>query len=257
MTGLQYGKSARPLTLGRRILTTHPRSRQTVEFLRFLLGRTLQWSNVPCLNTCSATNIGASSIVAVHGLNGDAYNTWTTDKSKVFWLGDGSLLPGAIKNARILTFGYNANVTSLLGSTSSNRILQHAQTLVAQLEADRAALAYSASRIAKNIAHIHSIYVSTYAIIFLGTPHNGSSKANLARIGQRMIKALVPPRVLDTEGQLLDALQEDSETLQNITDQFTPLMKQFHIYFFWEQEKTDMGTTKGCVNLPIQFQSIR
>jgi hypothetical protein len=74
------------------------------------------------------------SIVAVHGLNGDPYKTWTT-KSGVFWLKD--LLPIDIKNARILTFGYNANTTSFMGSTSSDRILQHAQTLVAQLNADR------------------------------------------------------------------------------------------------------------------------
>ena len=106
--------------------------------LKSLLGRILQWSNTPSPNTYLATNPGASSIVAVHGLNGDAYNTWTTEKSKVFWLGDSNLLPKAIRNARILTFGYNANVTSLLGTTSSDRILQHAQTLVAQLEADRA-----------------------------------------------------------------------------------------------------------------------
>ncbi len=42
-----------------------------------------------------------------------------------------------MRNARILTWGYNAKVTSLLGNTSSDRILNHAQTLVAQLEADR------------------------------------------------------------------------------------------------------------------------
>jgi hypothetical protein len=48
------------------------------------------------------------------------------------------MLPKALRTARILTFGYNANVTSLLGSTSSDRVLQHAQTLVAELVADRA-----------------------------------------------------------------------------------------------------------------------
>jgi hypothetical protein len=77
------------------------------------------------------------SIVAVHGLNGDPYKTWTT-KSGTLWLNDNDLLPKAVKNSRILTFGYNANATSFMGSTSSDRILQHAQTLVAQLEADRA-----------------------------------------------------------------------------------------------------------------------
>lgn len=118
-------------------------------------------------------------IVAVHGLNGDAYNTWTT-KVGTCWLKDSKLLPKAVKNSRIMTFGYNANATSFMGSTSSDRILQHAQTLVAQLEADRAladasrrplifichslggiivkrALAYSASRTSKKIAHLHSI----------------------------------------------------------------------------------------------------
>lgn len=58
-----------------------------------------------------------------------------------------------------------------------------------------------------------------------------------------MIDALVPSKVWDTSGQLLDALQEGSETLQNITDMFAPLMRRFRIYFFWEQEKTNFGTT--------------
>ena len=48
------------------------------------------------------------------------------------------MLPKVLPHARILTWGYNANVTALLGSASADRIMQHAQTLVAQLEADRA-----------------------------------------------------------------------------------------------------------------------
>lgn len=108
------------------------------------------------------------------------------------------------------------------------------------------ALAYSASRTSKNIEHLHSIFVSTYAILFLGTPHNGSDKAKLARIGQNAQRPRAE-KVWDTDSQLLNALQEGSETLQNITDQFAPLMKQFHIYFFWEQEKTDLGYTRDYV----------
>jgi len=83
--------------------------------------------------------------------------------------------------------------------------------------------------------------------LFLGTPHDGSSKAKLASTGRRMIGALIPSKIVDTEGQLLDALQEGSEVLQNITDLFAPLMKDFHIFFFWEQEKTNMGLTQDYV----------
>ena len=79
----------------------------------------------------------AHSIVAVHGLNGDPLRTWTTEGSEKLWLKDPSLLPSNLKNSRILTYGYNAMVTAVLGKTSSDRILQHAQTLVAELVADR------------------------------------------------------------------------------------------------------------------------
>jgi protein SERAC1 len=62
-----------------------------------------------------------------------------------------------------------------------------------------------------------------------------------------MVAALSPSKVVDTDGQLLDALEEGSETLQNVTDMFVPLMKNFHIFFFWEQLKTDLGFTKDYV----------
>ena len=90
--------------------------------------------------------------------------------------------------------------------------------------------------------------MSTYAVLFLGTPHMGSDKAKLASTGRRMIDAMVPSKVFDTDGQLLEALKEGSETLQNVTDMFAPLMKNFRIYFFWEQEKTDFGTTMKYVS---------
>jgi hypothetical protein len=111
------------------------------------------------------------------------------------------------------------------------------------------ALAYSASRTAKNIEHLHSVFVSTYAVLFLGTPHNGSNKAKLAMIGQSMLDALVPSKICDTNDQLLAALEEGSETLQNTSDQFAPLMRYFCIYFFWEQEKTDLKFKRDYVSV--------
>jgi hypothetical protein len=83
--------------------------------------------------------------VAIHGLNGDAFKTWTTteydsrsNSAQINWLSHPDLLPRYLPTARILTWGYNANISSMKGKqTSSDRILQHAQTLVAQLSADR------------------------------------------------------------------------------------------------------------------------
>ena len=77
------------------------------------------------------------SVVAVHGLNGHPFTTWTTKGSEKMWLKDPDLLPSHLQNSRVLTYGYNAMVTAVLGKASSDRILQHAQTLVAELVADR------------------------------------------------------------------------------------------------------------------------
>jgi hypothetical protein len=79
-----------------------------------------------------------SSIIAVHGLGGDAIKTWTYDPGNICWLSHPNFLPKFIKNARILSWGYNANISTFGGKqTSSDRILGHAQTLVSQLQADR------------------------------------------------------------------------------------------------------------------------
>ncbi|PGH29677.1 hypothetical protein GX50_07562 [[Emmonsia] crescens] len=209
-------------------------------------------------------------IVAVHGLNGNAMMTWTARPENICWLNHPDFLPKYIQNARVLAWGYNANVSSTTGPTSSNRILQHAQTLVHQLEADRdledadarpiiflchslggiivkRAIAYSASRKAPALAHIQSIYTSTYAILFFGTPHHGSSKARLLGSLQKVVRLAIPSAVANFENSLVDALKEQSETLQNINDQFAPLMAEFRIYFFWEQEKTDLKYTNDYI----------
>lgn len=55
-----------------------------------------------------------------------------------------------------------------------------------------------------------------------------------------LVQKITPSKFIDTNGELLEALQPQSETLQNITDMFVPLMRNFRIYFFWEQEKTDL-----------------
>jgi hypothetical protein len=103
------------------------------------------------------------------------------------------------------------------------------------------------SRTAAKISHLHSIYTSTYSILFFGTPHSGSRKAQLAASLQKLASLTTPKKLLESDSNLLCALEEDSEILQNITDQFAPLMTRFHIFFFWEQERTDLKYTKDYI----------
>lgn len=77
-------------------------------------------------------------IVFVHGLNGHPKNSWTSkDGAGCFWPVD--LLPEVLApfRPRILTYGYNANVTAFTDGTSRDSILSHAETLASNLAANR------------------------------------------------------------------------------------------------------------------------
>jgi hypothetical protein len=205
----------------------------------------------------------------VHGLNETNISAWldkSNPENEVLWLRD--LLPKAVQTARVLSVGYNAYVSPDNGTGSFDRIQQYAQTLVAELQADRSlegcshrpiifichglggilvkkALAYSSTRTSKNVVHLHSIFTSTFAILFFGTPHNGMHRGDW----------FIPDNAGTSQGfgeshdrsQLLSAVEEDSEALQMISDHFAPLMKQFHIFFFWEQVPTKFGNRTGFV----------
>lgn len=66
--------------------------------------------------------------MAVHGLGGDASDTWTHPKSKAFWIKD--FLPKQIPDARIMTFGYNA---ALAFGQSTAEVTDCAKSLLSSL----------------------------------------------------------------------------------------------------------------------------
>jgi hypothetical protein len=187
-------------------------------------------------------------------------DAWTDPDTEVLWLRD--LLPTAIRVVRVLTFGYDASASSFYSGGSADRIQQHAQTLVADLQADRSlenclqrpiifichglggilvkkALAYSSTRTSKYVEHLYSIFLSTFALLFFGTPHNGTDKAGWLVLPHN--KGFRHQARSYEESQLLLSVENGSEALQMITDQFAPLMKQFHIFFFWEELQTKFG----------------
>jgi hypothetical protein len=77
-----------------------------------------------------------SSIVAIHGLNGHREKTWTA-KNGVNWLRDANMLPAYIPNARIMSWGYNANTHSTKELSSAMYLYNHAQNLVSDLSRHR------------------------------------------------------------------------------------------------------------------------
>ena len=192
--------------------------------------------------------------------------TWTDPVTKILWLQD--LLPKSVNVGRVLTFGYPAHATTFYSKSSADMLQQHAHTLVADVQADRSlegctkrpiifvchglggilvkkALSYSSTRTSKHVEHLYSIFASTYAIMFFGTPHEGTDKRSwLARARDDDSS----PQVRHgKESQLLSAIKTHSETLQAITDQFAHLSKQFHIFYFWEELRTDLKDGSRCI----------
>jgi protein SERAC1 len=97
------------------------------------------------------------------------------------------------------------------------------------------------------MSRYRSIYDCTFGILFFGTPHNGSNKARQLGSLQRVGSFVMPKRLLSFESNLVKALEEHSEVLQNITDQFAPMMSRFRVFFFWEQRQTNFKYTTGYV----------
>ncbi|KAL2186336.1 hypothetical protein L209DRAFT_806571 [Thermothelomyces heterothallicus CBS 203.75] len=215
-----------------------------------------------------------ADIVLVHGLNGAPDKTWTAPNG-VYWPTD--LLPASLRDqhANVLVYGYNADVYGAFWerhakSPSDNFIHHHAQTLVATLThyrksvgternpiiwvahslggiVTKRALLYSNDVRDPNQEDLRSIYVSTFGIIFLGTPHNGSDAATWGGIIQRMADAVVPRKIFDTESVLLKSLKKDNETLQEISNHFLDIYQKFKIHMAHENQKTDIKGSKMLV----------
>lgn len=73
-------------------------------------------SGVNLRATASEENVYPVDIVAIHGLMGDLRTTWETDG--VLWLRD--LLPKDLPEARVFSYGYNAEVFNTLGTARWN-----------------------------------------------------------------------------------------------------------------------------------------
>ncbi|KAN0120203.1 ankyrin [Hyaloscypha variabilis] len=196
-------------------------------------------------------------IVAIHGLNGGRWSTWTykaKGKTDVMWLQD--LLPDKLPQARVMTFGYNAD---MINNYSTSNIRDHARKLLSMLrnkrdEGDQATrpivfvchslggiVAKQALRIATNETPYNSIANCTRGIVFMGTPHRGSDLAFWGKILASIAKAaFLHPTKNITE------LQNNSSTLMDVSEDFRSIVGKYSIVSFYEDTKIK-GVSKEVV----------
>lgn len=105
-------------------------------------------------------------IVAIHGINGDLYETWTHENG-CFWLRD--LLPRHFTKARVFSFGYDAQVAF---TTSTADLRSFAQSLLGHLGR------YRTGNVSLGLFYIILHSASKYAISSLIIPANLRERNN-------------------------------------------------------------------------------
>jgi len=81
--------------------------------------------------------------------------------------------------------------------------------------------------------HLRPIFKASYGVIFLGTPHRGSGKADLGEVAITLLKAFLH----DANSALIRDLQVESQTLDRISAAFSRMLAQEEIKVcsFWEE----------------------
>ena len=179
-------------------------------------------------------------IVFVHGLTGNAYNTWLyKDKSiRVHWPSE--LLKQDLPDARIMSFGYDADIVDLWNPRSHSSLTSHAEDMVGALIRKRErtntenrkilfvghslgglviehALSHSRKSVEKFLRKIEQ---STAGIVFLGVPHYGADLGAWESFGTQLANIIKRPN-----RDLLGVLKPGSEMLHLVENDFHKILR--------------------------------
>ncbi|KAF2738595.1 hypothetical protein EJ04DRAFT_541275 [Polyplosphaeria fusca] len=199
-------------------------------------------------------------IVAIHGLNGNAYSTWRHSNG-LFWLKD--LLPNDLPAARIFTYAYPAEV---LFSKSVGDILDYSRNLLNDIWDKMFETLQAKVTLPRPIIFVcHSlgglvckqalllaneprnqfkdVLSATAAIVFLGTPHRGSKIAEAGKLVGSVANAVLRiTQIANVTGSirsdLISALRADSGNLQSLTESFHDQLDYLKIATFYERQPT-------------------
>ncbi|EJT74178.1 hypothetical protein GGTG_08023 [Gaeumannomyces tritici R3-111a-1] len=187
-------------------------------------------------------------VVAVHGLNGECFRTWTHEEptgEKTLWLSD--LLPHKLPRTRVMTFGYNASV---VGNTSVAGVRDNARYLLNSLRDKReydgthdrpivfvghslgGIVIKQALRMARNEPRLVAVADNTKGIVFFGTPHRGTDAASWGELAAKLKSASYGTR---PRSPFFKLLRSNSNDLMNLSEDFRPIAQNYALVSFVEQ----------------------
>jgi hypothetical protein len=204
----------------------------------------------------SASSLGLSN---VHNYTPSESGSMNSQAKKIYWPHD--LLPAEFPDARIMTYGYDADVIGTLqgDNVKMNNFTTHSQNLLVALNQAitddtpiifvahslggiivKDALHRSKTNLNKDLTKMHRL---TKCVVFLGTPHRGSKMASWSEICTKIVRLAL----LDTRRKLLSSLRIDSEILETIQSEFVKMqyVGDFRIHSF--QEGRDINLSIGKV----------
>lgn len=178
-------------------------------------------------------------IVFVHGLTGNAYSTWLHEDTGIHW--PSKLLRQDIPDARILSYGYDADIVKFWNPASNSRLSNHAENMVGDLVRYRErtnteprkilfvahslgglvteyALSFSRKTVEE---HLHQLESCTAGIVFLGVPHCGADLASWASFGTQMVNILKR-----ANEDIVRVLKPGSEILRMVENDFHNILRQ-------------------------------
>ncbi|KAF2029167.1 hypothetical protein EK21DRAFT_68331 [Setomelanomma holmii] len=204
-------------------------------------------------------------IVAIHGLNGDAYTTWQHENGTL-WLRD--LLPSNVPGSRVFTYGYPSE---LFWSSSVATLQDYSRNLLSSLtailEGKQRSIIFVCHSLgglvckqALVLAHeddrLHGdILSATSGIIFFGTPHRGSKGADIGKVVARVANVCL--RASQAAGiagsirdDLLTTLGSNSQALSDLAVSSRNRLRNLEIVTFHETE-----TMPGLSELVVERHS--
>ncbi|KAK4063787.1 hypothetical protein Trihar35433_8495 [Trichoderma harzianum] len=208
-------------------------------------------------NVLTSIDDAKVDVIFLHGLTGHRERTWTAEGQADPW--PKSLLPKDLPTARIITYGYDADVLHLTRVAGQNTVREHAKTLINDLSALRTDtvgrpiifVVHSLGGLVIQDALLicnnpnddgqSDILSSTRGVAFLGTPHAGADLERFATAVANVVSLVKKPNK-----RLLGVLRRNSETLANIKDGFHTMVirrqsspKPIELHAFIEEQPVD------------------